>query len=213
MKKNNRKKITPTDEYVYHITSAQKWNRIEKSAGLYGSLVGASEFKDYHYSQYGYLYAVDLPEWGMWNGVAIIMIANDMNEKFVVLGIKKSYINDNLDIEMDAFKGKSHQYFRQIYLGTEYIPLTELTYFGKYYINTNKWDYEDKWEYLARIFDIEPEEVIIEDEDLGKLYGLKNNKYGYEDRFNITERGYRKRLDLLMYANGYKEKQKIPRYI
>ena len=76
-----------------------------------------------------------------------------------------------LDIEMDAFKGKYHQYFRQIYLGTEYIPLTELTYFGKYYINTNKWDYEDKWEYLARIFDIEPEEVIIEDEDLGKLLG------------------------------------------
>ena len=216
MKRNQRKRknITPTDEYIYHITSAQKWNRIERSTGLYGSLVGASEFSEYHYSEKGYLYVVDLPEIGIWNGVAIVMTARSMNEKFVVLGIKKSYLNDNgYEIEEDAFKGQYHQYFRQINLGTTYIPLTDVIDFGKYYINSNLWDYKDKWEYKARILGVAPEQVIIEDEDIGAMYGLINNEYGYADRFNITERGLRKRQDLLMYANGYKEKQKIPSYV
>ena len=59
--------------------------------------------------------------------------------------------------------------------------------FGKYYINSNLWDYKDKWEYKARILGVAPEQVIIEDEDIGAMYGLINNEYGYADRFNITD--------------------------
>ena len=215
MKENKRKRknINPTDEYVYHITSSQKWNRIQRSAGLYGSGFGASEYSSYHYSEKGYLYAVDLPEFGIWNGVAIIMTAKNLNEKFVVLGIKKSYINANLYMEDDAFKGYYHQYFRQIYLGPKTIPLTELTYFGQYYINTNMWDYKDKWKLMGKILGLPPEEVIIEDDDFGSVFGLDDFKYGYADRFNITERKYRKKLDEMMYENGYKEKDKIPSYV
>ena len=211
-KSKNRSKITPTDEYVYHITPSWRYNLIEKSQGLYGSEIKTHPVHPEN-SRKGFLYVVDSPDWGRWNGVYITIVSRNLNDTFVVLGIRKSYLKDEgLTVETDEYLDPvSGNDYKQIDLGSKVIPHTEIYWVGKYYPDTKRWDNTDKWEYKSKILGIPPEEVVFYDGMIGSILG--NPIVRYEDRLKYTERKYRKeedRLGKLMGKEFYR--RKTPKY-
>jgi hypothetical protein len=193
-KSKYRKKITPTDEYVYHITPSWRYKIIEKSKGLYGSGITTHPVHPEN-SRKGFLYVVDSPDWGRWNGVYITIVSHNLNDTFVVLGIRKSYLkNEGLTIKKDEYPDPMcGNDYKQIDLGSKVIPHTEIYWVGKYYPDTKRWDNTDKWEYKSKFLGIPPEEIVFCDPTIGRFLGNPIVRYG--DRLKYTERKLRKAED------------------
>ena len=158
-----KKGKTTNEDYVYHITDTLRMIQIKKSGGLVGSTGKLGDTREG--SEKGYLYVVDCGKTNNpryeWDFVPVYLGMSLESNRYVVLGIKKSYLSkNNIVIEDDSFcfSRKTH---KQISLGDHRIPLSELEHFGEYQtISTYRWDLTYSFREFARDKGVSIDEVV-----------------------------------------------------
>ena len=219
-----------SDEYVYHITKPELWDKIKNSGGLSGGLRKETIMNRKEGTQNGYLYVIDSPDQHDWEMLPwdlslnnnyptnpsllpmdtsskekleeILMdfvecgLIDNEDEQYVVLGIKKSWLEENgLALKKDnwgngttvSYSDKDH---RQIYLGDRKVPTNEITFFGSHPIIDPEIRDQRSFEYMSTVFDRPVEDMVL----LCQLVDSKGNRFEYKlDQEEVRRFDYRTR--------------------
>lgn len=175
---NNPKPLNPNEDYLYHITTI---NRLEKIVS-YGGLIGNRGNTINDMSKKGYLYMVNSDNKRVWNGISYMMLFEEEidvfgrhGEPYEVLGIPISFFNDNgLVLEEDICSEYLELYHKKVNLGDKVIPLNEVHYIGQFITDGKDYDYDFVWK-LGEIHQGKPKEELF----WWCPYGGKRN---YENR-------------------------------
>jgi hypothetical protein len=169
---NNPKPLNPNEDYLYHITTI---NRLEKIVS-YGGLIGNRGNTINDMSKKGYLYMVNSDNKRVWNGVSYmelfekeIDLFGRNGEPYEVIGIPISYFNNNeLVLEQDPSGETIDIYHIKVNLMSKLIPLSEVHYIGHFITDGKDYDYDFLWELCEIKSGRKKEDIKL---DCGKHFG------------------------------------------
>lgn len=152
-----------TDDYVYHITPIESWQKI-KELGIVGAGKEATEEQMRAGSKEGYIYVLDSNNREAWQTIPRYIYNGKID--WYCVGISKDYLtNEGFKIEEDSYKYRVNQPYgenhKQIYIGDSVIPMSACKPMGVVKrMNAGKWE-EMCFRIAAELKGIPIEDVIL----------------------------------------------------